>query len=377
MQLFFSQNLINTHAPLQTMKIAIIGAGPAGTFTALNLARNGHAVDIYEEHEKVGEPLACTGILTKQLEKFMNPKKILVNTVHGARIIAGAHSVDVELGGGNLVIERVHLDQELAEDCITQGVRLHKRHRFESNTGKTLTLKDTKNNQTITSEADIIVGADGPSSAVAKANGIYTDRRWWIGVQVRADCPNDGLVEFYPTVGTYAWVVPENKEIARIGLCARTNVKPIFDTFLADRKVGKIHSYQGGLIPEYNPSVQTTKNNIRLVGDAATQVKATTGGGIVQSMVAGQALAESIHEHKSYDRSWKRALGKDLWVHLKLRTMMDRFSAADWEYLIDLFKQDKIRKVIEHHDRDYPSRFIASLFLREPRLFYFGRFLLG
>ena len=357
------------------MKIAVIGAGPAGTFTALQLARYGHKVDLYEEHDKIGEPLACTGILTKQLEQFVNPKKILVNTVHGARISTRTNFVDVNLGGGNLVIERVHLDQELADACITEGVFLHKRHRFLRNTGKTLTVKDTANDQTLTSEADVIVGADGPSSAVAKANGIYNNRTWWVGIQVRADLPNEGLVEFYPTVGTYAWVVPENKDIARVGLCARTNVKPIFDTFLADRKVGKIHSYQGGLIPEYDPKVITTAGHVHLVGDAATQVKATTGGGIVQSLVAGKALAESIHHHTSYDTAWRKELGRDLWLHLKLRTIMDRFAPSDWDYLIDLFKQDKIRSVIEHHDRDYPSRFIASLFLREPRLAYFGKFL--
>lgn len=359
------------------MRIAVVGAGPAGSFTSLNLARLGHTVDLYEEHEKIGEPLACTGILTKQLEQFINPQKILVNTVHKARISTGSNHVDINLGGGNLVIERVQLDVNLADQCESQGVRLHKRHRYEKNTGKTLTVKDTANNQTITTETDIIVGADGPSSAVAKANGMFTNRRWWVGIQVRADCPNDGAVEFYPTVGTYAWVVPEHKDIARVGLCARTNVKPIFDQFIKERGLGKIHSYQGGLIPEYDHSVVTTKNNVHLVGDSATQVKATTGGGIVQSMLAGKALALSIHAGTSYDHAWRKEIGKDLWMHLQMRNIMDRFTLKDWDYLIELFKQEKLRKVLEHHDRDYPSRFMASLFLREPRLLYFGKFLFG
>ena len=206
---------------------------------------------------------------------------------------------------------------------------------------------------------------------------MLTNRNPWIGIQVRAECANEGLVEFYPTVGTYGWVVPEHNDIARVGLCARKDAKSIFDRFLLQRGVGKILSYQGGLIPEYLPSVTTSKGPVRLVGDAATHVKATTGGGIIQSLIAGEALSHSIHTGENYDRAWRAKLGRDLWIHLKMRTVMDRFTPADWEYLITLFEQDKLRTILETHDREYPSRFLLSMFLKEPRLAYFGRFFFG
>lgn len=357
------------------MDISIIGAGPAGTHTAEMLARLGHEVDIYEERSEIGKPVACTGILTRQIEKFTDTKKILINKVDTARIIAAGKEIRIKLGGGNLVIDRAELDQKLADRCENAGANLHSSCRFETNTGKTLTIKDLRKGRTLTREADMIIGADGPSSSVAKANSIYNNRRWWIGMQVKADYPNDGEVEFYPTIGTYAWVVPENKDEARIGVCARADVKPIFDKFLAKLRIKKIHSRQAGLIPEYDPRVTTTKGIVRLIGDAATQVKATTGGGIVQALTAGRALAESVERKTIYDQEWRSKLSRDLWIHLKMRQAMDKFGEKDWDRLLTLFEQDRIKKILENHDREKPSKFLLSMALLEPRLITFSKFL--
>lgn len=357
------------------MGISIIGAGPAGTYTAEQLAKSGHKVEVYEEHSKIGEPLACTGIMTRQIEDFTDTKNILVNKVGAARIIAAGKEIRVKLGGGNLVIDRAGLDRKLADRCEKAGAKIHTSCRFETNTGRTLTIKDLQKGKTLTREADLIIGADGPSSSVAKANSIYNNRRWWIGIQVKADYPNDGEVEFYPTIGTYAWAVPENKDEARIGVCARADVKPLFDKFIAQLKIKKIHSRQAGLIPEYDPRVTTTKGIVRLVGDAATQVKATTGGGIVQALTAGQALSDSIAKKTAYDTEWRRQLSRDLWIHLKMRQAMDRFGEKDWERLLTIFEQEKMKDVLEKNDREQPSKFLLSMALREPRLLAFCKFL--
>ena len=41
--------------------IVIVGAGVAGCRTAELAARKGLSVALLEEHEKIGEPLACSG----------------------------------------------------------------------------------------------------------------------------------------------------------------------------------------------------------------------------------------------------------------------------------------------------------------------------
>ncbi|MEM4264021.1 MAG: NAD(P)-binding protein, partial [Candidatus Woesearchaeota archaeon] len=42
--------------------ISIIGAGPVGSFAAYLLAKAGFEVSIFEEHEKIGLPVQCTGL---------------------------------------------------------------------------------------------------------------------------------------------------------------------------------------------------------------------------------------------------------------------------------------------------------------------------
>jgi flavin-dependent dehydrogenase len=110
---------------------------------------------------------------------------------------------------------------------------------------------------------------------------------------------------------------------------------------------------------------------VYLVGDAAGQVKATTGGGIIQAMTAAQALADSIINKKNYELEWRKRLGKDLWIHLQMRKIMDKFNDKDWQYLIRLFSKKRNKAILEKYDRDYPSRFVFKLLLSEPRFLYF------
>ena len=194
---------------------------------------------------------------------------------------------------------------------------------------------------------------------------------------------NDNAFEFYPYIKDFAWVVPENKEFARIGMLDRINksgLKESFNRFL-EKKIGinpksRIIEYQGGLVPVYNPSQQTQKGHVYLVGDAACQVKATTAGGIIQGLSAANCLADSIISCKSYEKEWRKVLGKDLWLHLKMRNIMDKFSENDWQYLIGLFRKKRNNDILNRYDRDYPSRFLLKMVLSEPRLLLFLKYVI-
>ena len=111
------------------------------------------------------------------------------------------------------------------------------------------------------------------------------------------------------------------------------------------------------------------------MGDAALQVKATTGGGIIQGIMAAKALADAIEKNKSYESEWKKVLGKDLWLHLFIRRMMNKFSDQDYDYMLSLVKQQRVKNILESFDRDYPTRFLLKLGITEPRFASFARFL--
>lgn len=347
--------------------ISVIGGGPAGCYTAYLLAKAGKEVSVFEEHDKIGSPVQCTGIVTSSINNIVKPPKSSVtNRIKKARIFSKNNFVEIKLKNENIILDRQKFDTYLAEKAIKVGAKIYLNHRFIGNKGK----KVVTTKKTIISEK--IIGADGPSSRVAKINNLLNKRKYWFGFQARVKLKNENMVEFYPNIETFAWVVPENKDIVRIGLLGKSNAKQIFQKFLKN-KVPKnnIIDYQTGIVPEYNPKQQTQKNHIYLVGDAAGQVKATTGGGIIQSLTAAEALADSIINKKNYEKEWRKRLGKDLWIHLKMRNIMDNFKEDDWQYLIKLFNKKRNNRILQAHDRDYPMQFMLKLLLSEPRLLYF------
>ncbi len=352
--------------------IAIIGGGPAGCYAGFCLAKKGKEVTIIEEHKRIGIPVQCTGIVTSSLNDTVKTKKeFVMNKIKRARIFSKRGFVELRLKNPNLILDRQKFDSHLAEMAKNEGAKIMLDSKFIGNDqNRVYTNKGVI-------DAESIIGADGPLSMVAKANSMFGQRKFWHGIQARVKIRNDNAVEFYPNTGTIAWVVPENRETARIGLMAPMNANKAFQRFLK-KKAGKskVLEYQSGLVPVYNPKQQTQKGNAFLVGDAAGQVKATTGGGIIQGLKAAECLASCIAKGMDYEKEWHMAIGRDLWIHLKMRELMDRFRERDWSRLVGIFRKKKSRKILEDFDRDYPSRFILRLLLKEPSLLLFAGCLL-
>ena len=356
-------------------KVVVIGGGPAGMTAGFHLAKKGYEVSIFEEHPIIGDPFQCTGILTGDLDEFvaLDPK-FFTNKIETARISVKDQHIDFNLKKPNIIVDRIKFDQWLGERAEKEGVKVFAQHRYQSNSNGKATIKDIKEGKIKEVDYDYLIGADGPRSPVGTFNKMKAVRSFWFGAQARAHMKNDNIIEFFPTIGTYAWIVPENEDIVRIGVAAEKNSQLIFKQLLKDKNITKIEGYQGGLIPRYDPKIETQKGNIFLVGDAATQVKATTGGGIIPGMKAAEGLAEAIAEEKDYKKVWKKRIGMDLWLHLMMRKTMDKFKETDWDFLMKLFMQDKTRELIEMHDRERPTKFLTKLLIREPRLIYFLKF---
>jgi geranylgeranyl reductase family protein len=352
--------------------ISIIGAGPAGSYLSHLLASKGEKVNLYEEHSIIGSPIQCTGITTSSLKGILNmDQDFVLNKAKYARIFSPNNNfIEVKLKGANYIFDRDKFDRYLGELAVNSGAKLHLKSKY--NGCKNNGIKKIKiNNELI--ETDILIGADGPFSNVAKSNDMFNNRKFVYGVQARCNlkCEED-KIDFYLGYGCFGWVVPENNKIARIGVAAYDNANLEFEK-LRKLREGKIINYQSGMIPIYDPKVVTSKNNVYLIGDSATQVKATTYGGIIQSLLAAKEMSKSF---ENYDKNWRKVIGGDLWTSLYARKIMDKFSKKDYNELVRLFTQKRLKKVLEKNDRDYPSRFIFQLLLKEPRLLKFLKYTL-
>ena len=173
----------------------------------------------------------------------------------------------------------------------------------------------------------------------------------------------------------FGWVVPESEDIVRLGLAALKNPKDYFYSFLKKRTGKKnILCWESGIIPVYAPKPAIQKDNIYLIGDAAAQIKATTGGGIIPSLKAAHTLCDCIIDKKNYNKEFRKQSGKELLLHLKIRNILNRFSDKDYDYMLKLMCQEKVKKILEKYDRDTPIELVLNLLLKEPMFLRFSKF---
>jgi flavin-dependent dehydrogenase len=98
-------------------------------------------------------------------------------------------------------------------------------------------------------------------------------------------------------------------------------------------------------------------------------VKATTYGGIIYGLLAAQYLAE---DREGYEKRMRAKLGRDLWLSLRMREFMNAMTEEQADELIDIFERERNRQVIARHDRDFPSKFIVQLLMKEAQLWKLG-----
>ncbi len=367
------------------MKISVIGAGPGGGFSAYLLAKAGMDVQVFEEHKTIGEPVACTGVITGDVmaHRLRLPKELIVNKISKARIFSpdGQH-IEVRLKN-DIIIDRAGFDRHVSSIAKDAGAKFFTNHRFESlergSDKIVVAVKDKTKNEAKKIESDYLIGADGPVSSVAKAAGLYGNRKFYSGIQVTLPVENDNVIDFYPSEDGIAWVVPENDGIARVGIAANKEANSYFKRFITGVAgkdyEKKIIGWQAGPIPIYDPRLKsaTKDGRILLVGDAATMVKAPTLGGINQSLMGAESAAQAIVNGGNYEKLWKRKMGMDLYISLMMRKAMERFSNKDYNRLVGRFAKEKNRQLLEKYDRDEPRKFALKLLMREPGLLLLAR----
>jgi geranylgeranyl reductase family protein len=360
--------------------ITIIGGGPVGSHCARLLSKAGQEVRVFEEHNLIGRPVHCTGIVTKSLADTIHLKKEwVVNRLRKVRVQAPDGNT-AEIRTSDIVLDRARFDQALAEEAEKTGVKMFLSSRLEdiakTKTGIKIKITDTETKKTGITKTETLIGADGANSLVSKT--LSNRPEFWAGVQAVADTDIDKeTYEVYfgdDIPGFFGWVVPENETMARIGIATTKNPRKVFDKFIK-RFDCKIIEMQGGLIPKYNPQTILQTGNMYVVGDAAMQVKATTGGGLVPGLHAAECLARAISNNTDY-RKELRPVTKELKTSLLLRNLLDRFNEKDYNQLISIMNDEELKELLNKEDRDSPTRLVIKSVMKQPKLLLFTKTLL-
>ena len=372
--------------------VAVIGAGPAGSRTARDIAAGGFRVKLLEEHRRIGVPSHCSGLISlRTLAEAQIGEEAAIHHIRGAYIhTAGGERL--ALGGEEVravAIDRVRWDETLCEQAQQTGaelVRARLVHAERERDG--VRLYAQRDGKDLSLTARLVVGADGAHSRVARSLGLRgpSEKVYCLGIEGRLTGDRDGFRDDFVHVfvgrelapGWFGWIIPTGDGRVRVGIGSHGAEKPIHcyrrlrEAFPQLLSAIEPCRFYGGTIPlDFAP--RSYADNVLLAGDAAGQVKPFSGGGIYTGLVGARhaaatavsALAQddlTAAALASYERAWKKEIGRELTRSLKIRRFGLTLADAELDRVVRVLNHHALRALaLRHGDIDYPSRVVLRL----------------
>ena len=395
--------------------VVVVGAGPAGSIAARYAAMAGARTLVIEEHAASGSPVQCTGLVSsKTLDVCdIEPGAWVYQKIKGAHIFSPDGS-SISIGGEKVrayVIDRTIFDRHLLQRAAEAGADVMIKTKAVglvpglgpgqgSARGKKV-LEIITNGKRLDISAGVVIGADGVQGSIARWSALGQVQKVLSGVQIETtyNVENTDHVEVFlgsDVPGFFAWAVPVSKNTARIGLCvdpAKTHLSAYehLRRFLHANPRMKERSEKGcsdmlvGCIPLGSQS-GTAADGVIITGDAAGQVKPTSGGGVymgalcakIAGEVAGKAALSgdtSAGALMEYDRRWREAVGKELAVGMRIHNVFGRLGDEDFNELMRFFGEPEVLELINTYgDIDHPSILFGKLLAKTKRKKLFGMF---
>jgi digeranylgeranylglycerophospholipid reductase len=366
--------------------VLIIGAGPIGTYVSLKLAEAGLSVLVLEEDAEIGKPRFCTGIISREaFDQFCLPREAIEKEFSSAVIFSPLGSI-VKLESKTIQVyatDRAIFDSSLWRLAKMKGVEFSLNCRC---TG--LKIYDD------CAQADIVldgIPATVRSKMVILTTGIKYNLHHCVGLksptnfldcaQVQATGEGNGTIEVFLGNGiaphSFAWVVPLKQNSMRIGLSTYRNSPHFLKYFLKGLELkGRIKKDDFKITRRPIPLGtidRTYSNRCLAVGDAAGQVKPTTGGGIYFGLLCAELAAQTIVSAfekrdfserflKNYETKWKKKIEFDLTMGLYLRKLVANIGDEQIEKLVNFCAQEPIQELMEKYaDFNHHGRIIKEL----------------
>jgi len=295
--------------------VIIIGAGPSGATAAYELALRGVKPLLLE---KAGMPRykACGGGLQ---HKTLNLLPLDLSQVIENQAIEDvvyninfSHKFKHNISRSSekpliYCVKREKFDTVLCKKAIEKGATLLTGQHVKSISlsGEKINLK-TNDDEFI---CDILIGADGASSTVAKSFKMLQDIKKSVAIDNVVVVDNDKLNKQKGTImldwGTvpsgYAWLFPKS-DCFSVGVGSSQKVSKHLNIYLdyfkdyAGLPFQKNKLLRGHILPSRSLSNHIVNGRCLLIGDAAGLVDPFTGEGIYQSIYSGKLAAAVVSD---------------------------------------------------------------------------------
>jgi geranylgeranyl reductase family protein len=369
--------------------VLVVGGGPAGLYAAERLARRGVSALLCEEHDLVGDPVHCTGVLaTESFDLLGLPREATLNTLTAARFVSPSgiditHATPAPLAA---VIDRGVFDRALAARAQSAGAEIRLRTRVSVIENGPAAVRAQVGDEWVS--ARLLVLACGANYAFQRRVGLGLPRDYLHSAQRELPAASLGDVELHfgreVAPNGFAWAVPV---VRPSGTFVRVGVMTSRDPLgCYSRMLGRVAGRWG--VDDCSPPARqkilplgaidrTYADRTLVVGDAAGMVKPTTGGGIHYSIwsaalaadVAIDALSADRLDAQalaSYERQWRDRLGEEFAEQRSLRDLVTRLNDQEIDSLFELARTDGIMPIVRRTAQFNHHRHLIRALLRHP-----------
>ncbi|HXW37738.1 MAG TPA: NAD(P)/FAD-dependent oxidoreductase [Nitrososphaerales archaeon] len=349
----------------------LVGGGSiAGLSFAAVAAGRGLSVLVVEEHDKIGEPEKCDGLVSlRGLKKHGFPPdlgvvqgKVSKGTIHspgGTVLEIDASRLEV------VVLDRGAYDRQVASSALSAGAEILLGTRVGGVREADDSVSVSAGDRTL--RASYYVDATGPASA--PKSGIIPSAKY----EVEAEWVPEGSVDVfldavkYP--GFFSWSISCGHSLAKVGAAGRgINPSRALDSFLSGREYKLIRKvaapiYVGGPVESF------VEGRRLLVGESAGMVKPTTAGGITTSLAGGVIAAKWLSETirsgdpsllSNYRRDWVAEFGGDAWRTRRLREAFERLTNAELDSVVSVLSSPSVTAKLAESDFDLHAAALVS-----------------
>ena len=347
--------------------VIVVGAGPAGNNVAYRLASLGYSVTVVDWRERIGDKL-CTGIVGRECaQRFPLDDSLVYREANLARIIApGGEAVDfVRKDVEAQVVDRVAYVASFADKARQAGATyfLGCRVTDVSSDGDhaTVQITDEATRRTLQGRALVLASGFGPELTGQLGLGKVGDFVTGVQAEVLAPCVDEIHVYFGQSVapGFFAWLVPTSGGKALIGLLGRHqgnfHLEKLILKLQAEGKITEVTKEPSRWGIPLRPLARTFGDRQLVVGDAAGQVKPTTGGGIYYALLASEIAADTLHNAfrrndlsasrlSAYEKEWKALLSRELEIGYSARRLFEILKDSQIDFLMHTIASNGIYK---------------------------------
>jgi geranylgeranyl reductase family protein len=316
--------------------VIIIGGGPSGLHAASLLANSGLSVSLFEQDSEIGKDVVCSGVISKEaFSRYGLPEESIIGRLKEAELFSpsGIRLPYSHPEEAAVVVDRHIFDRKLGEIARRKGAEIHLNTKVISLDVRDgfveAGLKTPEGEKRV--RAEIAVIATGVSFNLQIALGLGRPKRILKGIQIEIRAEQLDRLRIYFgsrwSDGFFGWAIPLLDGRARVGVMTVGSAVEGLRNVLSEVnrysdpcvEIGnaKRRGIAFGAIPK------SYSDRVVVVGEAAGQIKTTTGGGIYYGLISAEIASDVIKKAfekgnfdsrtlSEYERIWKRSIGKEI-----------------------------------------------------------------